>query len=147
MNYIKDRIRSIFQLNDPPHKLAIAFALGIFISFSPTLGLHTISGLLIAWLFRLSKIVVLSAAFINNPWTIVPMYGFCLWFGMKITGSHIAVPVIAWKEIGFADLFRILEPYLWPFVAGTVVIGLIAGVISYFVIYWAVVRYRDLTTK
>jgi len=142
MKYIRDRIRSIFQLKDSAHKLAASFALGVFIAFSPTVGLHMISCILLAWVFRLNKLVVFSAAFINNPWTMVPMYGFSLWFGMKITGSHFALPAIAWKEIGLADLFRILKPYLLPFVAGTVVLGVISAIISYFIIYWAISQYR-----
>jgi uncharacterized protein (DUF2062 family) len=142
MKYITDRIRSLFRLNDSPHRLAAAFALGVFIAFSPTIGLHTISCLLFAWAFRLSKLVVFTAAFINNPWTIVPMYGFCLWLGMKITGSHTVIPHIVWNELSLGNAYMILKPYLWPFVAGTVVAGIIAAVVSYGVIYWAVMRYR-----
>ena len=142
MKNIRDRIRGIFHLHDSPSRLALAFAVGVFIAFSPTVGLHTISCFLFAWMFRLSKIVVLSAAFINNPWTIVPLYGFCLWFGIKITGATIAVPDIAWQTLTFTSAYDILRPYLWPFVAGTVVVGAAAAVISYFFIYWAVVRHR-----
>jgi uncharacterized protein len=140
--YVKDRIRSIIKLDDPPHKLALAFALGVFIAFSPTLGLHTITCLLLAWLFRLSKLVVLTAAFINNPWTIVPMYGFCLWLGTKITGGHGATPRIPWNEIGLQNAYVVLKPYLWSFIAGTLAVGTVAAVISFFVVRWAVTRYR-----
>jgi uncharacterized protein (DUF2062 family) len=142
MKYIRDRIRSIFHLNDTPNKLASAFALGVFIAFTPTIGLHTISCLFFAWLFRLSKLVVLTAAFINNPWTIVPLYGFCLWFGIKITGSDVAIPHIAWHEITFSNAYLILKPYLWPFVAGTLVIGVAAAIVSYGLIYWAVIKHK-----
>jgi hypothetical protein len=142
MKYVRDRIRGIFKLNDSPNQLAAAFAVGVFIAFSPTVGLHTFSCLLIAWLFRLSKIVVLTAAFVNNPWTIVPLYGFCLWFGMKITGAETAAPDIAWSELTFRNAYTVLAPYLWPFVAGTLVIGAFAAVLAYAVMYWAVVRYR-----
>lgn len=142
MKYVRDRIRGIFKLNDSPNQLATAFAVGVFIAFSPTVGLHTLSCLLIAWLFRLSKIVVLTAAFVNNPWTIVPLYGFCLWFGMKITGAETAAPDIAWSELNFRNAYTVLAPYLWPFVAGTLVIGAFAAVLAYGVMYWAVVRYR-----
>ena len=141
MKYIQDRIRSLFRLNDSPHKLATAFALGVFIAFSPTIGLHTISCLLLAWVFRLSKLVMITAAFINNPWTIVPMYGTCLWLGMKITGGT-AIPHVAWNELHLTSAYMILKPYLWPFVAGTLIVGLIAAAFSYGVIYWAVTRYR-----
>jgi uncharacterized protein (DUF2062 family) len=141
MMYIKERIRSILRLNDPPHKLASAFALGIFIAFSPTIGLHTITCILLAWLLRLSKLVVITAAFVNNPWTIVPMYGFCLWLGIKITGGA-KIPHIAWDELTFNNAYFVLKPYLWPFVAGTLIVGIIAAGVSYGVVYWAIKRYR-----
>jgi uncharacterized protein (DUF2062 family) len=140
--YIRDRIRSLFQLNDPPHKLALAFALGIFIAFTPTIGLHIVSCLALAWIFRLSKVVIITASFVNNPWTIVPLYGFCIWFGIMITGSDISVPVIAWDEMSLATAYQILKPYLWPYIAGTMVMGTTAGILSYFLFYRALIRFR-----
>lgn len=140
--YIKDRIRTILKLNDPPHKLALAFALGVFVAFSPTIGLHIISCITLAWIFRLSKFVILTASFINNPWTIVPLYGFCIWLGVKITGAAVAVPHIAWNDLSIANAYGILKPYLWPYVAGTLLVGSVAAVVSYFLFYGAVVRYR-----
>jgi uncharacterized protein (DUF2062 family) len=142
MKYLRERIKHIFKLNHSPGELALAFALGVFIAFSPTVGLHTVSCLVFAWMFRLSTFVVLSAALINNPWTIVPLYGFCLWFGMKITGSSATIPKIAWNELTFQNAYGTLAPYLWPFFAGTIVVGLVAAAAAYFAIYWAVIRYR-----
>ena len=142
MKNIRDRIRGVFHLHDSPNRIALAFAVGVFIAFSPIIGLHTISVFVFAWMFRLSKVVVFSAACINNPWTIVPLYGFCLWFGIKITGAMTVVPDIAWRTLTISSAYDILRPYLWPFVAGTIVVGAAAAVISYFFIYWAVVRHR-----
>ncbi|HSQ78143.1 MAG TPA: DUF2062 domain-containing protein [Nitrospirota bacterium] len=135
-------MRSIVKLDDSPHKLALAFALGVFIAFSPWLGLHIVSCIVLAWLFRLNKVVVLTASFINNPWTVVPMYAFCLWFGFKITGSDAAVPDIAWADLGFRDMFRLLKPFIWPYVAGTLVVGSVAAIIGYGTFFWGVRRYR-----
>jgi uncharacterized protein (DUF2062 family) len=142
--YIRDRLHSVVKLDDPPHKLAFAFALGIFISFSPWIGFHIISCILFAWFFRVSKFVVLTTAFVNNPWTIVPMYAFCIWVGIKITGDDIAVPHIAWNELTMSTAYAVLKPYLWSFVTGTLIVGAVAGVISYFLFYWAVVHYRKM---
>ncbi len=147
MKYIRDRIRSILALDDPPKKLALAFALGVFIAFTPTIGLHTLSCLFLAWIFRVSKLVTLTGTFINNPWTIVPLYGFCLWFGIRITGSHAAVPSVAWKEIGFSNAYLILKPFLWPFIAGTLAAGVVASLVSYFLFYWAATRYRKIQKR
>ncbi len=142
MKYVRERIRGIFKLNDSPNQLAAAFAVGIFIAFSPTIGLHTVSCLLFAWMFRLNKLVVFTAAFINNPWTIMPLYGFCLWLGMKITAAGSTMPSIAWNELTFRNAYAVLAPYLWPFVVGTLVAGTVAALVSYVLMYRAVVRYR-----
>jgi uncharacterized protein (DUF2062 family) len=145
--YLRERLQGIMKLNDPPHKLALAFAIGVFIAFSPWLGLHVISCFFFAWLFRVSKVVVLAGAFVNNPWTMVPMYAFSLWFGIKITGGTAEVPKIAWSTLGFRDLFSVLLPFLWPFVAGSLVIGCIAAVLSYFLFFWLIKRYRREEVK
>jgi uncharacterized protein (DUF2062 family) len=140
--YVADRIREVVKLNDPPHKLALAFAIGVFVAFSPWIGLHIISCLFFAWIFRVSKFVVLTATFVNNPWTMVPIYAFNLWFGVYITGGSIAVPAINWSEIGFRELFTVLKPFLRPFIIGSLVVGTAVGVISYLLFFWAVRKYR-----
>ena len=140
--YLKERFHEIVKLDDPPHKLALAAAVGIFVAFSPWIGLHIISCILFAWVFRLSKFVVLTATFVNNPWTVVPMYAFCLWFGVKLTGSDVGIPHIEWSRIGYGELFTVLRPYLWPFVAGTLAVGTAAGALSYAFFLWAIKRYR-----
>ena len=140
--YLRERVRSIFQLNDPAPKLALAFALGVFVAFSPTMGLHTLSCIVFAWIFRVKVLVVLTGSFIMNPWTLVPLYSFCLWVGIKLTGSTIVLPQIAWSGLEIMDVFVILKPYLWPFVAGTLFVGSIAAVVSYFLFAWAITRFR-----
>jgi len=140
--YVRERLRGLVQFDEPPRRLAAAFALGIFIAFSPWLGLHIISAVALAWLFRLNKVVVITASLLNNPWTIVPMYVFCLWSGIRITGQDASLPEIAWDRLGFSDIFTVLKPFLLPFIAGTIVVGAIAAVISYVIFAWAVKRYR-----
>jgi uncharacterized protein (DUF2062 family) len=142
--YFRERIRALLELDDPPHKLALAFAIGVFIAFSPTIGLHIASCFLLAWMFRVSKVVVLSASFINNPWTVVPLYGFCTWFGIKITGNDAPVPHIAWNELTISTVYVTIKPYLWSFLVGTLTLGTAAAFLSYFVFFWLVVRYRKL---
>jgi uncharacterized protein len=142
MKYVRDRIRGIFKLDDSPHQLAAAFAAGIFIAFTPTIGLHTVTCLVAAWLFRLNKLVVFTAAFVMNPWTIMPIYGFCLWVGTKVTGGGSSIPAIAWNELTLRNAFMVLKPYLWPFVAGTLLVGVLAALASYGLMYRAVLRFR-----
>lgn len=60
-----------------PHKLALSFCFGVYIAFSPFVGLHTAMVFLFGWLFALNTSILLGVSmFINNPWTMVPVYGF-----------------------------------------------------------------------
>jgi uncharacterized protein len=145
--YIRERLHAIVKLDDPPHKLALAFALGIFIAFSPTIGLHMLSCLALGWLFRLNTLVIITASFVNNPWTMIPLYGFCTWFGLWITGKHAVVPKIVWNEITPSNFYSILKPYLWSYVAGTLILGAVAAVASYFVFHAVVVHYRKIRSS
>ena len=38
----RSTFRRLLALDDPPERTALAFAIGVFIAFSPFLGLHTI---------------------------------------------------------------------------------------------------------
>jgi uncharacterized protein (DUF2062 family) len=98
----------------------------------------------VGWLFGLNRLVLITASFINNPWTVVPLYGFCIWVGLKITGHHGRVPRIAWNELTFSNSYTVLKPFLWSYVAGTLIVGAVAAVISFFLFYGIVVRYRKL---
>ena len=70
----RSTFRRLLTLDDPPERTALAFAIGVFIAFSPFLGLHTIMATLVAVLFRFNKIAVFAGTFINNPFlTLVPI--------------------------------------------------------------------------
>jgi uncharacterized protein (DUF2062 family) len=140
--HLRDRFRELIKFDEPPHRLALAFAVGVFVAFSPWLGLHIASAIFLAWAFRLNKVVVLTASFINNPWTIVPMYAFCLWFGVEVTGGRGRVPNIDWKHLEFRDVFVVLKPFLVPYLVGTIVVGGVCAVAGYYLFHWAVRKYR-----
>lgn len=134
----RDRLRNILTVKDSPHRLAMAFSIGIFIGMSPLFGLHTILGIALAWLFRLNRIVTITGVFVTNPWTIVPIYTFSTFIGAKCLGIKQMLPEIDWAHITFSRFVHELKPLLIPFVFGTLLIGFISAVISYFIIYHAV---------
>ncbi len=64
------------------HKLSLSCCVGIYIAFSPFVGFHTAMVFLFSWLFALNFAVILSVSmFVNNPWTMVPVYGAGHLFG------------------------------------------------------------------
>ena len=141
---LRDKLRQVIGVKDSPRKIALSFGLGVFIGMSPILGLHTILGIIAAWIFRLNKFVTLVGVYVTNPWTIVPIYTFATWLGGQILGMEHILPKIDWHNAGIVDLIKDLEPILPPFIFGTVFLGLICGIAGYVVIYRSVVRQRRL---
>jgi uncharacterized protein len=97
---IRRTLQLLILIQDTPRRTALAFAVGVFLGFSPLLGAHTLLALLVAYLFRLNKIGLLVGVYLNNPWLIVPYYGFATWFGVKLTGISHAVTL---RTLGFGN--------------------------------------------
>jgi len=155
MAYFRDKFRSIFQIKESPHRIALAFAVGVFMGISPLLGLHYIGGVLLAMLFRLNKLVAIIGISVNNPWTIVPLSTFCVWIGAKILGIKQVLPEVDWGSISLTSIIRnftdmeklmALIKELWPilsaFFVGSFLICTIASIASYFIMLELVKRYH-----
>ena len=136
----RDRLREVIKLRESPHKVALAFATGVFIGMSPLLGLHTLLGFVVAWIFRLNPFALLAGVYITNPWTVVPIYTFSTYVGAQCLGIEQIIPKIDWSDITFINLMNDLEPLLMPFIFGTLLTGSITAIISYFIIYAAAKR-------
>jgi len=134
-----DRVRRIVQLllhiEDSRHRTALAFAVGVLIAFSPFLGIHMGIALVVAFLFRLNRVAILLGTYINNPWTLAPMYLGGTSLGCLLMGvSKDGLSEIDWDLHGsefFSSLWVTLRPYVWPFLLGNTILGLLCGVVGY----------------
>ena len=159
MTYFKDKFRSILQVHETPHRIALAFALGVFMGNSPFLGLHYIGGIFFAWLFRLNKLIAFVGVSVNNPWTIVPISTFCVWVGAKVLSIKEVLPEVDWNSVTFTkvlswtkglvtdpDNFMALLVDLWPllksFFVGGLLVCTVSSIASYFIILKVVTRYK-----
>ncbi|MHB8880065.1 MAG: DUF2062 domain-containing protein [Thermodesulfovibrionales bacterium] len=140
---IRDRFRQILSVKEPPRRVASAFALGIFIGMSPLLGLHTVLGVAIAWGLKLNRLVTLIGVFVTNPWTIVPIYTFGTWLGMKLLGTDHILPAIDWSNISLRALLADFKPFVLPFVVGSTLLGLVSAAAGYLLIYTALKREHE----
>jgi hypothetical protein len=118
-----------------PHRVALAFGIGVFIAFFPILGLHTGIALLVAYGFGLSRVALLAGCWTNNPWTLGPMFLGGTLVGCALLGVPSAgLQEIQWDLQGqaFYDaLWASLRPYVLPFVVGNLASGAVAGLLSY----------------
>jgi len=122
-----------------PQVLALSVCIGVFIAFSPFVCFHTLMIIVSAWLFSLNFAVVMAASlFVNNPWTMVPVYStdylFGEWFLRKVIGVDALSLNPFWMEPlnGFVYKYTgIAGISFWSFMIGGNLLGLLVSVILY----------------
>ena len=89
----RSAFRRLLAIDDPPERTALAFSIGVFIAFSPFLGLHTIMATVLAFAFRFNKIAIYTGTFINNPFfTLVPIIIASYAIGAFVLGRPLGLP-------------------------------------------------------
>lgn len=135
-------LRQVLHLQESPQRTALAFALGVFIAFSPAYGLHTAMVVLCAWLFGLNFLALFTGALINNPWTIIPILGATYWTGARLLGrTH--TPTFDWHDVSLGSIYEQVLPYAAPFVLGGLVLSVLGALLSYPLAYVFFVKYRQ----
>ena len=100
---IRRWLERLLHIDDTPARTAAAFALGVFFGFSPLLGLHTLLGILFAFLLNLNRVSVLLGVYSNLPWFLGPYYVVSTMVGAQITGHRLPPGF----RIRFRDLFEL----------------------------------------
>ena len=124
--------------------VAWSFALGLSVAWNPLLGLHTWIVILLCLVFkRLHRPLILAAAFINNPWTMVPIATASAYLGNILMGHgwHLDLSGISWHALGWRSfatrdgfdlMFQMLKPVLAPYLLGGGVLAVLALPAGYF---------------
>lgn len=119
-------LQSLLKLNDTPHRTAIAFGIGVFIAFSPFLGLHTVMAVATAFALRLSRVAMLAGAWINF-WALVPSYAFGTLIGALVLNADGSLVT----RLDVTHGFSALGPLMAPFVVGNTILAAACGAIAY----------------
>ncbi|MDP1768176.1 MAG: DUF2062 domain-containing protein [Nitrospirota bacterium] len=134
-------LKQVLHLRESPQRTALAFAIGVFIAFSPTYGLHTAMVLFCTWALGLNFLALMVGAFINNPWTIVPILGATYWVGALLLGRSDG-PSFDWHDLSFTAIYEQVMPYAVPFFLGGLVLSLLGAVLAYPLAYYFLARHR-----
>lgn len=65
---VVERFRHVLRFDDPPWRLALSLAVGVFISFTPFYGLQTLLSIGVAVVCRLNRAATVAGAWLNLPW-------------------------------------------------------------------------------
>ena len=133
--------RRLLALDDPPERTALAFSIGIFIAFSPFLGLHTILATALAFLFRFNKIAIYTGTFVNNPFlTLIPIIVASYALGAFLLGRPLRLDaekmeLLRDPHLLTAHYWRSLLAHSWdvliPFCIGGTLLSVICSLAAY----------------
>jgi uncharacterized protein (DUF2062 family) len=145
--------RRLLAIDDPPERTALAFSIGVFIAFSPFLGLHTILATALAFIFRFNKVAIYTGTFINNPFlTLVPIIVGSYAVGAFFLGRPLKIPpegvdLLKEPHLLTGDYYRQLfvqsRHILEPFAVGGMILSVVCSVLAYPLTLRALRAYRS----
>jgi uncharacterized protein len=132
---------ALLHIEDTPERTAAAFALGVFFGFSPLLGLHTILGVIAAFLLSLNRVAVLLGVYSNLPWFLAPYYAIATMAGAELTGHHPPpdfreqvgglFKLSLWQGDFWHRLVIVMKPLLWPYLVGSTLFAVVIAIAAY----------------
>ncbi len=135
-----DALKYIVHIDASANRIALSSGLGMVIGFSPYLGFHTLLATIVSLGLRLPIYPLMIGAYITNPFTIPPIYAFLYKVGVILTDSN--KKDLNWNIHSFSELITLAKNILWPLFVGCHVFGLVAGVVTYFVVKYLLIKYR-----
>ena len=141
-------VQTILSLQDTEHSIALGTAIGLFVAWTPTVGIHMILVVGLTLLLRANKAAGLIAVYLSNPLTILPMY----WIDYRL-GALVLHQELTYEElrtilhyhgwVGFkAAFWKICVDLAGPMWLGGLVLALVHAIPGYYLTRWAVVRFR-----
>jgi uncharacterized protein (DUF2062 family) len=153
IEYVGHRVR---RIPDTPHRIALGFACGVMMSFTPFFGLHLVGSMGLAWLVRGNVIASMIGQLVGNPVTLPLIAWASMSLGRAMLGGgflgrsferiDMAIALAGrgvWRT--FLSLFGIGESewnnvtVIWsdvmlPYFVG----GLLPGLVTSAAFYWLV---------
>ena len=99
------RLAALLPHDESPWRVALALAVGVFISFTPFWGFQTLLALLVAWLAGLNRAVTVAGTWLNLPWFAPFVYAGALKLGAVLLPELSGLAgMSAWLMLGTTAL-------------------------------------------
>lgn len=166
LDYINKRLQ---RLPDSPHRIALGFACGAFVSFTPFFGVHILMAVALAWALRGNLLSALFGTAIANPLTFPLIATTSIGLGRSILGHDVGVDdfhavthafaeamdaiwgtVQSWFGYGPSMLHGLsvfLHEVFLPYLIGGILPGLLVAGICYWIIGPVVAAYQSRRRK
>ena len=133
LRQLKVSFKKLLRLRDSTHEIALGFGIGVFIGILPTFGFGALIIGILAILIRFNIFAALVGTIVNNP-LFTP---FWLMSSYKV-GEMITQIGINLEKGVISNILNFSLSYL----AGNIVLAIICGIISYFIMYIIIETYR-----
>ncbi len=150
-HYVKHRMH---RLPGTPEQIARGVFAGAFTVFTPFFGLHFVIAAVMARMMRGSILASILATFIGNPLTYVPIAIISLQTGHWMLGTrmrgevddsifakfaaaggdlwHNFKAMFTAEKANWAELHRFYDNVFFPWMIGSIIPGLLCGVVCYY---------------
>jgi uncharacterized protein (DUF2062 family) len=153
----------ILHIDDTPHKISLGVAIGLFMAYSPLLGLHLLQIIILSILLRANKFAALVSTWVSNVFTYAIIYYPAYLIGKIICNFFPNYSALSDQQVSslfnklfapsnmltgfytkeywrqFWMLLKQIGPELW---IGCLILGSIAAVASYFICYYLIKSHR-----
>jgi len=131
--HLKRFYHRFLKLRGSPRQAALGMALGVFVGMSPFLGFHTAIAVLLASLFKWSKIAAAVGVLITNPITAPIIYPLTFRLGASLTGFS---EPIQWSRLLEPGAFIALMKNSPMIIVDMLVGGILLGIPLYIAVYF-----------
>jgi len=153
----------ILHIDDSPQKIALGLAIGLFVAWTPLLGLHILIVIALSMLLRANKFAALVSVWVSNVFTFFIIYYPAYLLGRAVCGifpnyKHLSNQEVSdafnklfspsnvftgfftkqyWSD--FVNLSKTIGPELW---LGCFLLGGLVAVSSYIICYKIIMSHR-----
>lgn len=122
------------SLKAEPHKVAMGYALGVFLAATPFVGLKVFIAMALTFLFKWSKGAAIFGVFHVNFVTGPIFYGFSYLVGKSVLGADVSTDVNLSFSLGaLIEIFTTNSIVFLSLLAGGFILGLPLAIAAYFI--------------
>ena len=143
------RFRELVHFDDPPRHLAVALAVGVFISCTPFWGLQTVLAIVVAAVLRLNRAATILGTWLNLPWFAPFVYGAAIKIGFLVAPGLREADAASFDlligdpgALSWSTVWSWLRGSSLPLLVGSTIVGLLAGGATYAIAITALSRRR-----
>lgn len=137
MRVILEEIKRSFAETHTPNQIAASFALGVFITMLPTLGVGLLLFVVLVYLFEwINRVALFASVLVLNPVVKWGVYAASITLGFLLLG-----PVDG--EVATEFSLDAGEEVLVRLLLGNLILAVVATVIAYVAVYRFAARYQE----